>query len=499
MQYANNASNETFTVISTKGLHYIFYVFIGVMIANSTLVTVIAHGPSAVVSKEELKDASPSEIYYDSIAIADTSMAPKIFWPLVYFIVAIFAYKTGSVSKAFTEAPIFLIGFIILIFASTLWSETPIESVKRAVHFLGKTLIAYQLTRYLTLNGIITYLRDCLFIVAIIAAGTALLYPDIGIHPEGREAWRGLYTNKNALGHSMALYSILCLHFFCRSNYLSWFHGITLVLSLLVVTLSQSATAIATLAVASCIYFAAFVSKLDETTKKRRANTVIVGVMLSIVSAYLVYKNWEFFVSLLDRRPTLSGRTLIWEGAWEMIRERPIIGYGYFAAWSSTDIWSLYATTGFWTPSAHNAFIESWLDLGIIGVTLFVCFLIYTIFLWGRKYLALGSTDLLITGVLFMMLILLAITEAALYKSREINWFMWALLSIHFWQSQSSLRTRLIDRFARFFHLDSLRPEQPSINMTIEHTKHTKVKRKRKRKRRIRQAHTTDDQNTSVV
>ena len=175
MQYANNASNETFTVISTKGLHYIFYVFIGVMIANSTLVTVIAHGPSAVVSKEELKDASPSEIYYDSIAIADTSMAPKIFWPLVYFIVAIFAYKTGSVSKAFTEAPIFLIGFIILIFASTLWSETPIESVKRAVHFLGKTLIAYQLTRYLTLNGIITYLRDCLFIVAIIAAGTALL------------------------------------------------------------------------------------------------------------------------------------------------------------------------------------------------------------------------------------------------------------------------------------------------------------------------------------
>lgn len=65
---------------------------------------------------------------------------------------------------------------------------------------------------------------------------------------------------------------------------------------------------------------------------------------------------------------TLSSRTVVWEYiiAWN---PHPLVGIGFGQTAYFLDAAQLNAS-GWTTPSAHNAFLQSWLELGLVGVCL---------------------------------------------------------------------------------------------------------------------------------
>jgi O-antigen ligase len=67
---------------------------------------------------------------------------------------------------------------------------------------------------------------------------------------------------------------------------------------------------------------------------------------------------------------TLTGRLPLWEICLEHVRERPIAGLGYVGFWTADrneEIRSLF----YWTAgTAHSAYIDIWLQLGIVGLVL---------------------------------------------------------------------------------------------------------------------------------
>ncbi|MBI4641064.1 MAG: O-antigen ligase family protein [Candidatus Tectomicrobia bacterium] len=65
-----------------------------------------------------------------------------------------------------------------------------------------------------------------------------------------------------------------------------------------------------------------------------------------------------------DSLLSLSGRTELWQNAYGLFLERPILGYGYIASRS------VLLGVIPWAGHAHNAFIETLLDLGVIGTAL---------------------------------------------------------------------------------------------------------------------------------
>lgn len=81
----------------------------------------------------------------------------------------------------------------------------------------------------------------------------------------------------------------------------------------------------------------------------------------------------------LQTLSTLDDRTRVWGAAWDAIKERPIIGYGYNQG-------AKHALRDFWTfhhwipPHAHNEFIEFWLAGGIIALVL-------ALFIYGHVFL----------------------------------------------------------------------------------------------------------------
>jgi len=71
-----------------------------------------------------------------------------------------------------------------------------------------------------------------------------------------------------------------------------------------------------------------------------------------------------------DNVGTLTGRTLIWAAAVELIAAKPLLGYGFGAGGRAIE--AGYSAGAWTTQSAHNAVLQTGLDLGGIGIALLI-------------------------------------------------------------------------------------------------------------------------------
>jgi exopolysaccharide production protein ExoQ len=81
----------------------------------------------------------------------------------------------------------------------------------------------------------------------------------------------------------------------------------------------------------------------------------------------------DSMAGMLGRDSTLTGRTNIWAMALESIAERPVLGYGYNAFWNVAPEADRISTILHWkVPHAHNGFIDLTLQLGVVGLALYL-------------------------------------------------------------------------------------------------------------------------------
>jgi O-antigen ligase len=108
----------------------------------------------------------------------------------------------------------------------------------------------------------------------------------------------------------------------------------------------------------------------------------IVVMLLSGVAIVLLLNNLEPVLAALGRDDTFTGRTYIWNPVLDKIWERPLLGYGYGAFWEGWEGESAYVllvmTMTQWLSNAgslpdhsHNGFLDLWLDLGLLGLSVF--------------------------------------------------------------------------------------------------------------------------------
>jgi O-antigen ligase len=69
---------------------------------------------------------------------------------------------------------------------------------------------------------------------------------------------------------------------------------------------------------------------------------------------------------------TLSGRTALWEQLLQYASERPVLGYGVGAFWTPRRVQAVYTAQRWPAADAHSNYIEQLLDLGAVGLGLFL-------------------------------------------------------------------------------------------------------------------------------
>jgi O-antigen ligase len=237
-------------------------------------------------------------------------------------------------------------------------------------------------------------------------------------------AWRGIYFNKNSLGKMMipsAMTFLLLAVSTRRNRWLLWC-GFSLSVSLLLLSTSKSSLINLVQLIAAFFVFRTFRWRYELMIPALIA-IATVGGGLSV----LFTTNADTVLGSLGKDATLTGRTDLWPYVLEMIEKRPWLGYGYSGFWLGLDGESAYIwrATGWKPPNAHNGVLDLWLDLGLLGVSVFLLGFWTSVFralAWAR----LSRTSDGLWPVIYITFIVLAnLTESTLLERNSLHWILY--------------------------------------------------------------------------
>lgn len=316
---------------------------------------------------------------------------------------------------------VLLIGLVLM---SVLWSDAPAVSVRRSVALMGTTMFGVYLAARFRIGELLQLLAWTFGIAAMLSLFFALALPrygiSFGIH-EG--AWRGVYGHKNILGRIMTLSAIV---FFLRARSgqtFPWASVTGFILSAALVVLSASRTAW-TIFLASVAFLL-----FDKVVRWHRSLASLFLILMGALGAATLWVSFNVgtLLGVAGRDASLTGRTDLWDAVLVSISDRPILGYGYSGFWLGWDGASsvIWQQVGWSPPHAHNGFLDLFLDLGVIGFSIFmlsylvalVCALRYwrsntnPLFLWPLMYL------------LFMFFY--NVTESTILRQNNIFWLLY--------------------------------------------------------------------------
>jgi O-antigen ligase len=315
-----------------------------------------------------------------------------------------------------------LLVFLFYCALSVTWSDYPDVAFKRWIKFLGDfVMILVVVTDPDPLSAIKRFLARAGFVLLPASILLIKYYPSLGrgYSPwDGKQLFTGVGDNKNGLGVISlvlglgALWHFLELYQNRRKNFRAkqlMAQGIVLLMALWLMWIANSMTSLSCFFMATALIAA---TKLRIVSLMPRAVHVLIAVMLIVSFSVLFLDIGGGVMETMGRDSTLTGRTEIWKVVLGM-KGSPVLGTGFESFWLGKrleKIWSLY----WWHPNeAHDGYLEIFLNLGWIGVTLLALVLLTSY----QKVIGAFRRDS-ITGRLMMVYFVVAVaynfTESAI-------------------------------------------------------------------------------------
>lgn len=251
---------------------------------------------------------------------------------------------------------------------STLWSADPGQSGKDGLLLVMTTAYGAYLVLRFRLGDLLDLLARVFAVSGIINLAFILAFPQYGIESDG-VLWDGVFFQKNALGFN-SLLAIPILVVVGRAGP-RWRHLYYLCLPVHFTLLigSQSKTMLVA-SIASVLLL--FMYRAFRWRRTLRGAALIAMLAISAVTVAVATANIEALADWLDKDVTLTGRIPLWQELIPIALENPILGHGFKATFGGyfSPVHEIWVSQG-WEPThAHNAVLQAWLDLGVVGVAL---------------------------------------------------------------------------------------------------------------------------------
>ena len=287
----------------------------------------------------------------------------------------------GRQVATFLRANKWLIIFFLYCAISCVWSDFPDVAFKRWVKFTGNvTMVLVILTDQNPAAAFKRVLTRAGFFLIALSVLFVKYYPELSrgyIAYTWQPFETGVSTDKNGLG-------AICLVFGLASVWRlveAWHdketpgrkrvliaHMIVLVMTVYLLHMARSSTSL------SCFFLGSIILVMTNRGKRLRARTAytVVGCVAAFgLLAYIFNDAYTFMVESLGRNPDLTGRTDIWHDVLE-IHFNPWLGTGYESFWLGSRLDYFWHKYPFHPNQAHNGYIETYLNLGLIGLALTV-------------------------------------------------------------------------------------------------------------------------------
>jgi exopolysaccharide production protein ExoQ len=364
----------------------------------------------------------------DAPTAAQGGLIRTLYMPAYVLGFGVFAMAPMRSLEAAVRQP-FLIALMAVAVASVFWSIAPDQSARRVFAVLCTTAGGMILAGRFGWAALAVVAAAAFAILAVAALIAALAVPSIGVMSEiFPGAWRGLWPEKNALGGNMAL-GFVCLSAAAvlnpRRAWLWWgFAG----LALFLVLMSTSKTSLVSLLLGAATLAFVGLLRLGPAAKVAMVWLAVVG--LTIAAGALLFAADAIF-DILGKDATLTGRTEIWTAALRQIEKRPWTGYGYGVVWDVTGPWTPFAwierEAGFTPQHAHNAWIEQWLGLGLVGLAMFSLFYLQSVAL--TLWAMFRSAGAYLAAPFVIVYTLMSITESVAFTYNDLRWVLFVAIA----------------------------------------------------------------------
>src|SRR5713226_600154 len=282
-------------------------------------------------------------------------------------------FRRTSWDESFFRGLIGLVtGYAMVSLVSTLWSVYPMWTLYKSIEYLvDLALIAAVVVSVKTVEEFKT-LFDFNWVILSFLIGTVWL--GVAVWPEGAIIHQGLLgvqiqgvlpaMETNGVGDLGAVLGVVTLARLLFPTKHRRFYLVVFFISMATLVLSQSRSPLTGFLVALIlVLFAA----------RRICVIALFAVLLPAVLSvtHLGDLFWEFFQRGQTSKvfESLSGRVQLWELAWDLFKEQPLIGYGAYAGARFGVIANLRATAG---SSILNTWLEVLIGTGLLGLMPFV-------------------------------------------------------------------------------------------------------------------------------
>jgi O-antigen ligase len=360
-----------------------------------------------------------------------------------------------------TGLPFPLLVFLALALLSIIWSDYRQWTVAASVLSIVTVLGALSLAVSFTLPELLRLLGHALRIILAASILFELVVSLIVRHPftpwwtnyagqkiHPAEYWsrdlllhgdriQGIMGNSDLLGF-VALLGVIAfaLEFASRSMRRGW-SGFWIGVALVDIALTRSATVAVAAVVVAVAAIVLVLLRRAQTTQVRRtiAGISVVVIVLGALGAFILRTP---ILALLNKTSTLTGRTNIWGEVIKLASQRPVLGWGWISYWvPGLKPFNQPAFTigGIQYLQAHDAWLDLWLQLGIIGVIIFAAFALSAlvrswILAVDRPQFGPGAPAPYDASTLLPVLILVALLAQSVAESRLLIEYGLLLLSL---------------------------------------------------------------------
>lgn len=245
----------------------------------------------------------------------------------------------------------------------------------------------------------------------------------------------GIVASRNLLGMialiALVVFAVqLATSIAHRGRAIAW-----VVVAALVIALTRSATVLLVgLLVLAALLFASWARRAGAEHRRPVYATAVAALVAGVA---LLIAGWNLLLDLFGKSEDLTGRLDIWGAVAELASERPWFGWGWVGYWPP---WvepfdGLAVRKGVEYLQAHNAWLDVWLQIGILGLIAFFSLVLGTV--WRSWFIAVdrphdprGGDRPYTASSLLPLLLTVALIGQSLAESRILTESGWLLLVV---------------------------------------------------------------------
>lgn len=297
-----------------------------------------------------------------------------------------------------------LVAFLALAAASTIWSFYPLYTLGATITQLITTAAGLAIALVLSIEEIVVALARALrailalsllfeLVVALIVRAPVfpvwvtaedrvdppmLLYWSRNLLLEG-DRIQGIVGSSSLLAMA-ALVGLIVFSVQLAHRSVSRFAGVaSIVLAVLTIGLTRSATIyLGLIAVAVVLGAILVLRRISAPAARRRTYLALAAASVILIAAAITFRGP--LLAAFGKNAELTGRVGIWEAVIGLAQQRPAVGWGWISFWPP---WiepfdGLVTRAGVQQLHAHNAWLDVWLQLGVVGLVVFGALVVTT-------------------------------------------------------------------------------------------------------------------------